>query len=193
MIKINLIGDKKDYTIAILKHGTALALSVVAGIVACFCFYFYFSSELEIAKNEKNILDTQLEKLKEKTKKIENLEVNKKLLREKLTTIAKLKARKFAPVGFLSDLTSSMPERAWLIALKPKSEQLEVQGIALDPQTVSTFMTSLEHSKWVDSINLGFTKQSIKDDVPVQEFVLIVKIKESLLKKELEATEEKKI
>ncbi len=180
MIRINLLGEKVDRSGAYFFHGLALAASAVVSLLLCVVVHSSVSTRLELANNQKLLLDNQLKKLREKTKKVEDLEKDKKLLSEKLTTIARLKAKKTGPVHLLDDITGSIPERSWLVAIKQKSDGLEFQGIALDPQTVSTFMTTLGASKWIQNVELVYSKQVVKQDVAIQEFSLLVKLRNAL-------------
>lgn len=180
MIRINLLGEKVDRSGVYAIHGLALAGAAILAIFVSILVHTSVSTKLELANNEKSIKDGQLAKLREKTKKVEALEKNKKLLSEKLTTIAKLKAKKSGPVHLLDDITGAIPERSWLMGIKQKTDGLEFQGVALDPQTVSTFMTKLGESKWIQGVELVFSKQVVKQDVPVQEFSLLVKLRNAL-------------
>ena len=180
MIRINLLGEKIDRTGVYAVHGIALGAATVFTILGCFMFQSSMNTRLELATNQKAILDRQLGTLREKTKKVEDLEKNKKLLGEKLTTIAKLKANKTGPVHLLDDITKSIPDRAWLTGIRQKPEGLEFSGVALDPQTVSSFMTQLGTSKWIGNVELVFSKQAMRQEVAVQEFALLIALKNSL-------------
>ena len=180
MIRINLLGEKIDRSGIYAAHGLAVGGATVLAIFFCFLFHSSMTDRLELATNQKAILDGQLAKLREKTKKVEDLEKNKKLLSEKLTTIAKLKANKTGPVHLLDDITKAIPDRSWLTGIKQKPEGLEFQGVALDPQTVSSFMTQLGNSKWIGGVELIYSKQMMRQEVAVQEFSLLVKLRSSL-------------
>jgi len=180
MIRINLLGEKIDRSGTYAVHGLVLGAALFFTLLSCVVFHGTMSDRLTLAQNQKAILDGQLAKLREKTKKVDDLEKNKKLLSEKLTTIAKLKANKTGPVHLLDDLTRAIPDRSWLTAIKQKPEGLEFDGVALDPQTVSSFMTKLSASKWIGGVELMFSKQTMRQEVAVQEFALLVKLRNSL-------------
>lgn len=177
MIKVNLLGEKKDYSELLLKHSLVLGFLVFIAFSISSSSRIYISSKLEKVKAEKQELSKELISLRSVTKDVDDLEKKKKILKEKLTTIAKLRSNKYSAVKFLDDMTSAIPERSWLTAIKPGKAGLEVQGIALDSQTVSSFMHSLEQSKWIQSVEFGYTKQALIEEVPVQEFLFTVKVK----------------
>ncbi len=180
MIRINLLGEKVDRSGAIVVHSLAAGAASFVAIVVCFFVHSSLSNRIEIVSSQKSLYETQVARLREKTKKVENLEKDKKLLSEKLTTIARLKAKKTGPVHLLDDITLNIPERSWLTGIKQKADGLEFTGIALDPQTVSSFMTKLSSSLWIGGVELSYSKQMIRDDVPVQEFSLLVKLRNAL-------------
>jgi type IV pilus assembly protein PilN len=187
MIRINLLGEKVDRSAAYAVHGLALVGTVFATIFACFLFHDASVSELTLLQNEKSLLDSQLNKLREKTKQVDNLEKDKRLLSEKLTTIAKLKAKKSAPVHLLDDITTFIPQRSWIVSITQKNDGLEFKGFALDPQTVSSFITRLGTSDWVASVDLIYSRQAMRDDVAIQEFSFLVKLKNPLDIKKINA------
>lgn len=180
MIRINLLGEKVDHSAAFLVHGLSLAVAVFLTVLGCFVVHQSKVSEREILTNEKGLLESQLARLREKTKKVEELDAKKKLVQEKLMTIARLKAKKSGPVHLLSDISGATPQRSWLASIRSKSDGLEFNGIALDPQTVSTFMTQLMKSEWIGDVELKESKQAIKEQTPVQSFTLLVKTKTPL-------------
>src|SRR5690606_10271297 len=130
----------------------------------------YTISLLSELENQVAIKESQLTKLKDKTKKVESMEQNQKLLIEKLEIIAKLKTRKQGPVRILDDLTKAIPEKAWLTAVTQKNDFIEVSGVAVDGQTVSDFIARLRESKFIDDADAVKTQMVMRDDVKLQSF-----------------------
>lgn len=186
MIRINLLGEKRDnsaiYMLQMLVFGGVLFLV----LVACGVVQGAVSGNLEAKEQKKALLNAQVEKLRIKTAKVEELERKRKLLGEKLTTIATLKARKQGPVRVLDGLTASMPSRSWLKGVTQKSESLQFVGIALDNQTVSELMMNLRKSKFYKEVDLGITKQYMRDGVKLQEFTLAAKLGDPLMQRKLD-------
>jgi type IV pilus assembly protein PilN len=181
MIRINLLGEKKDnraaYALQILGFGGLVVLTLGASFVHHDSTY----TDLELKKQQKVQLEGQLARLKKKTKKVDELEKKRKLLAEKLTTIAKLKARKQAPVRVLNDITSAIPDRAWLSSLDQRADDvIQFVGIALDNQTVSRMMVTLEESPQIRDVDLDYTKKFTRDGVNLQEFSLSAKLSDPL-------------
>lgn len=183
MIRINLLKEKVDHSAAYVCHALAFFGAVSVALLSCFFLHSAKTQELEDLGERERMLGNQFAQLKEKTKDVDNLEADKKLLGEKLTTIAKLKAKKSGPVRLLAQIADSMPERAWLTEIKDKPDGLEFKGVALDPQTVTNFVSSLKTSPWIASVEPTSLKQEMQDDVPVQHFALRVEAGTPLEKK----------
>ena len=176
MIRINLLGEKEDRSgIYILQLLAAGGLTLLT-LLACFQFQQSQENEVEILVKRKGFLEVQATKLREKTKLVDMLEKNKKILAEKLMTIAKLKAKKQGPVRVLDDLTRIIPERAWFTGVEQKGEQIEFKGIALDNQTVAQFMDNLKRSKYFHGEDLRVSKQYVRDGVKLQQFHVLARL-----------------
>lgn len=175
MIRLNLLDEKVDRSGIHLLHGLVLGLGLLLTAGACFLNYQGLGSQYDSLQNERGLLETKLSKLKKVTKEVEGLEKKKKLLADKLLTIANLKANKSGPVQLLDDLNLAVPERAWLDEVRESSGSIELSGVALDNQTVSDFMDNLEASKFFRDVDLGFSTQVVKDNVKLQSFSLKAK------------------
>ena len=190
MIRINLLGEKKDktgvYLGQILVYCCCLMLS--AGIILE--YHISKHNELGILTRRKESLENQAAKLREKTKAVEELEKNKRLLAEKLLTIAKLKAKKQGPVRLLDNLTQTIPDRSWLTSISQKGDECEIKGISLDNQTTAQFMEKLNKSKYFRRVDLQGAKQYIKENVKLQQFGLSTTLA-SMLEVNAEATGQK--
>lgn len=177
MIRMNLLGEKKDYSDLIFKHSLLLGITIFIAFSLSSSARYYFSNRLEQVKEEKEGVDKELVQLRSVTKDLDDLEKKKKVLKEKLAIISRLQLNKYSAVKFLDDMTVAIPERSWLTGIKPGKGGLVVQGIALDSQTVSSFIHNLESSTWVQAIDFGYTKQTLIEEVPVQEFLFTVRVK----------------
>ena len=180
MIKINLLGEKEDieasYVLQVLGFVTIVVLMVGIGIFV----QGSVSSRLDVVNEEKAKLELDLTKLKKITKEVEDLEKNRRILKEKLTTIALLKARKQGPVKVLDDLNVAIPERAWVTAAKEKNGQLEVSGVVLDNVTLAQFMAALGQKRSFGNVSLVHSTQVEKEKVKLKEFLLTVELKNPL-------------
>ncbi len=170
MIKINLLGEQKDRSSAYLTHsiiGVVIIFVLFIGSVSIYTLRSSLSTELEFDRMTK---ETQLAKLKEKTKLVEGLEQKKKVLGEKLATIALLKKRKQGPVRMLDAVSRSIPEKSWITTIHQKNEIVELTGVAVDGQTVSDFIGNIRKSSLVADADDVKTQLLMQDGVKLQQF-----------------------
>jgi Tfp pilus assembly protein PilN len=181
MIRINLLGEKEDRRGIYLVQGTAFASMMIAAVCLCFMTHTQIANQLEDTQTERSLLSRRMIALREKTKRVEGLETKKKLLRQKLTTIAMLKAKKHGPVQVLDAINLSIPEKAWLTSIQEKiGGILEINGLAIDHQTVSQFMAEMKKSKFFAEIDLPISKDFAYEDAHLKQFTITVQLKNFL-------------
>ena len=73
-------------------------------------------------------------------------------------------------------MTKQIPKSAWLSQLGRSGDSVKLVGIALDNQTISSFMAKLEESPFFDEVDLVESKQSSKDDVKLHDFSLAARV-----------------
>lgn len=193
MIHVNLLGERVDTDSAHIIQILIFGASMLATVVLCFGVQIYFSGQLSSAQDEKQQLEVRLNQLKKITREVAELEKNKKVLREKLTTIATLMAKQHGPVRILDDLNTSIPEKTWLTAVKEKSGELVVNGVALDNETVALFMHDLEKSDYFNAVDLNHTTRDRVKGAVLKKFSLTIKLEDLLkLKREKDKNGAKK-
>lgn len=170
MIKINLLGEQKDRSASYLVHAVGLSAVLIVLIFAGGWISASLASEKSEVEFESSTKESQLAKLKLKTKKVDDLEQKKKLLGEKLEVIAKLKLKKQGPVRILDEIAQRIPEKAWLSSIVQKDETVELSGVGLDGQVVSDFVAKMRESKLVSDADNVKTEQILRDGVKLQEF-----------------------
>lgn len=180
MIRINLLGDKVDYAVVIATHALIFSVAMFFVITACVMSFTSIRGAVVEARQERDDLKIELAKLKKITAEVEDLEKKKVTLREKLMTIAQLKAKKQGPVRILDAINVSLPEQAWLTGIKEKGGFLEISGSALDNETIAKYMSDLAKSDYIEGVDLVQSKQIIKDEVPIKEFGLRAELSTAL-------------
>ena len=190
MIRVNLLNREVDNTQLYLVQIAGYLLCLGLAFGACTFLGTSTKSKLASLTTEQEDLNRVLTRLKKETSKVEGLEEKKKVLRQKLMTISLLKAKKYGPVRVLDDLNTAVPERAWLSNVEETESQIQIGGVALDDQTVSTFMVNLQESAYFSDIDLLQSKEMVKDGVMLREFTLTAKLVDYLkLQKSEEGSE----
>lgn len=176
MIKINLLGDSTviDHSKKVEFFGYVATLAL--GLAVCVALYMQITSTKATLEARVNVLEQQLAALKEQTKEVKDLEKMKQEVASKLEVISTLRKNKRGPVRVLDDLNNSLPEKSWVTTLDERDSNLMMTGVALDNQTIATFMQELEKSEYYETVDLEETKQGEVDGVGVKNFSLRAKI-----------------
>ena len=146
MIRINLLpfraARKKEN---IRKQVSVFFLCLMLVMIVLVWVHFYLGSKQ--TRLTANVTDTKKELALYKQKNEEIKEIRKKLqdLEMRQNVIKDLEKQRFLPVHIMDELTGEIvAERMWLTRLKIDGNQMDVDGIALDNNTVAKFITNLE-------------------------------------------------
>lgn len=172
MIKINLLGEVKEVDNTIKLQVAGFAGTLVVLLLAFYFLYSSTSSQFEDLTERKAQLNTEINQLKKVTNEVRELEKKRQDLQDKIIVIAKLKKNKLGPVKLLDDLNQALPEKAWLREMRESSGTLKSTGLALDNQTIATFMKNLEKSEFFLSVDLVETRQQMLQGVNMKLFTI---------------------
>ncbi len=88
-------------------------------------------------------------------REVDRLEAQKKELQRKIDIINKLRLESSLTVHVMDEVANIIEnDRMWLTSFSQAGSTLQLNGIALDNQTVAQFMDSLKESKYILSVNL---------------------------------------
>ena len=179
MIRINLLpfrAARKQENIR--RQVNIYFLSVVCLLTLIVYSYLSLGSELNRLKGEEKQLRGELATYAKVTKEIAQIKKRTKEIKDKLDVIKGLEKQSSGPVRLLEEIATSVPiDRLWLSAIVEKGGDLTLEGTAMDPYTVTLFMTNLEKKKRIQSVELKTTKlQNFpKYKLNAANFVLICK------------------
>jgi Tfp pilus assembly protein PilN len=97
-------------------------------------------------------------------------------LQDKLNVINSLKKQKSSPSRVLDELSIDKPEKIQLESLKKEGGKLGIEGIALDDETVTNFMTNLRKSKVFKNVDLIVSEQIEQSKIKLKKFILSCEI-----------------
>jgi type IV pilus assembly protein PilN len=118
-------------------------------------YFIQLNSELRRLQEQRADLQTKLKTYQATIRKINELEKKIKEIRAKLAVIKQLEKNKTGPVHLLDEIAMAIPkEKLWLTSLQESAGTLKLSGTAMDNETVALFMTNLERSDYVGSVNL---------------------------------------
>ena len=160
MIRINLLpfraARKKEN---IRRQISIYVLSIVCLFLLMGFFFLNLNRKVTALNNDKTAKKKELATYAETTKKINELKKKIAEIRAKLDVIKDLESKKTGPVLLLDELSVAVPkEKLWLTSLDERKGILTLKGTAMDNDTVALFMTNLEKSEHILSVDLQSTK-----------------------------------
>jgi type IV pilus assembly protein PilN len=160
MIKINLLpfraARRKEN---IRRQITIYLLSVVLVLLVAGYLFLNLTSTLSDLAHEKAAQQQELAKYADTIKRIKAITKKVAEIEEKLGVIKELEKNKTGPVRLLDEIAMAIPkDRLWLISLQENKGTLSLSGTAMDNDTVALFMTNLEKSQQITSVDLQSTK-----------------------------------
>ena len=160
MIKINLLPFRAARKKENIKRQISIYLGIVMVILLASVYEFIaLSSSLGNIKDEQKGLKAELKTYESTIKKIDKLNKKIKAIRAKLNIIKDLEKGKTGPVRLLDELADAVPrEKLWLRSYKETKGKLTLAGTAMDNETVALFMTRLEKTKSITSVDLRSAK-----------------------------------
>jgi type IV pilus assembly protein PilN len=176
MIKINLlyrsVAEKEKKTnlarqLAIVVAAT-LVFAILIGAVQLFMMRSISSVEASIKAKEDRLVV-----LKKLLGEIEDIRTEKKILEKKLSVINRLEEDRLYPVRLLDEINAMvLPREIQLTKLSEQGPLVNIEGVGRDNIAVALFMKNLERSRYIESVNLIFSKQATITNEKVYQFSL---------------------
>lgn len=155
MIRINLLPLKEVQRALDRRRQVSIALlSLTVAVLAMVVPYVLQGIEMSRIEREIEALDAEVAKLNQQAREVRELERKRADLRAKLKVITDLQSRRVGPVRMLEDLSAATPEKLWIADFTDSAGQATITGMALDNQTIATFMRQLQSSKYFFDVDL---------------------------------------
>ncbi len=178
MIRINLLPVRElKAEVARRQELTIGVVCLVLTGIAIGAFHIIQSSSLSSREKELAGLRNEIKTLSKEAKGVTNLKKEIGVLKEKLKVIDELGKKKTGPARVMESLSSAMPPRLWITEFKESGGNLSITGMAVDNQTIASFLKALASSPYFENVELGETTQVEKDKQPtLKKFVMRSKL-----------------
>jgi type IV pilus assembly protein PilN len=174
MVRINLLPIRLELRKkAMVEHVVLIGLCVLLTLIFVWFLQASVISQRESLIREVATTKLEIKKLTAEAGEIEKFKQQKQELQQKLDVIRDLNAKKTGPVEVLDELSTIIPEKAWLISLSNIGDNMVLDGQAIDNTTIATFMKQLQSSKHFDNVTLVLSQQ----EGGRQKFTITCKIK----------------
>jgi type IV pilus assembly protein PilN len=150
MPRINLLpwrdAQRKERKLAFL---VSLLGAGVAALVVTFAFNLYFNSVLSSQESRNERLRAEIRDLDKQIEKINDLEQQKQKFIARMQIIEKLQRSRPEIVHVFDELVRTLPDGAYLTAVRQTNTRLKIEGVAQSSTRVSTFMRNIDASQWL--------------------------------------------
>jgi type IV pilus assembly protein PilN len=159
MPRINLLpwrdAQRKERKLAFL---VSLGVALVAAFVATFGVNLYYNSLLDSQESRNERLRAEIRDLDKQIEKINDLEQQKQKFIARMQIIEKLQRSRPEIVHVFDELVRTLPDGAYLTAVKQNNARLKIEGVAQSSTRVSTFMRNIDSSQWLRNPELDIVE-----------------------------------
>lgn len=177
MIKINLLLTRKEKKKAgVRKEFVILILAVGLLLILLAALNWKMGKEKEDMVAQISETKKEIARYKSLAVEVTKAKEAQKVLQDKLNIINSLRKGKETPVRVLDEISVDKPEKLQLELMKKEGSKLEIEGIALDDETIVQFMTNLKKSKLFKNVDLIVSEQIEQNKIKLKKFILSCEI-----------------
>lgn len=161
MMPNNTSAPNNSYNFSNKYNSILVFLPLIIAVVVI--YFMHTNNELNIKSDNIDLLKkytnlktkySKLIELTPNTKDAESLIIKKGELVNKLLGIKNINKEKTNFVDFMLQLKDNISEKVALLKLQKTYSEIEIEGVAQDNQSISSFMEMLEQTKFLQNISL---------------------------------------
>lgn len=171
MIRVNLLPYREEARKA--RKQQFLVLCGISAALAClvvFAVQSVTSGQIAAQEETNAFLKTEIKKLDKEIEHIAGLKSQVDALKSRKQVIESLQIDRGETVYLLSELVTLVPEGVFLKTLKQDGTKVALTGIAQSNARVSSLMTNIDSSRWMEQPQLIETRSTSVDKRRVHEF-----------------------
>jgi type IV pilus assembly protein PilN len=173
MIRINLLPVKQAAQAERQRQEVIRAGLLFVLLIAIF-FLLRIKQQHDLAQTDARIdaVEASLKALESQVRDVKDLEAKQKALDAKLKVISDLGRKRVGPVGVMTDLGKSTPDRVWITDFSESGGNATITGQAVDNQIVAEFLRNLSTSRYFTTVDLVETQQDQIGDNKLRKFIV---------------------
>jgi type IV pilus assembly protein PilN len=173
MIRINLLNLREDRKKENRRQD--ISVSILMGVLTILIgghLYINVSREAEILQKQLTLKKAEDVKLTKKVGEIKNLEKKNKELKKKIRIVETLNRNRLNTLKVMEEVSIQIPQKIWFKSLQKRGNVVTINGVSLDDQTLSVFISRLNHSEKFKNVWLQQSKQILSNKVKLKGFSL---------------------
>jgi len=173
MIQINLLPVRAERRKEFIRKQLSIAaLSIFFAVAIMGLLFIRLQGQLHDTENSLARTNRKIKQLAPVIKKIEAYKKQKDEISKKIAVIIDLDRYRLAPVVVLSDLNLQRPEKLWFTNLKENSRHLTISGVAVDNETIVTFLNNLKQSIPLHNSDLTLLRSQNIEKLELKKFTI---------------------
>ncbi|MEA1921245.1 MAG: PilN domain-containing protein [Pseudomonadota bacterium] len=173
MIQINLLPIRAERRKEFIRKQLSIAaLTLLFTAVAIGFFYYRIQTQYNATNSNLQRTNKKIKQLEPIIKKIDQYKKQKEEISKKIAVIIDLDRYRLAPVVILSDLNRQRPEKLWFTSLKESGQRLTITGVAVDNETIVTFLNNLKQSAPLKKADLTLLRSKKIKELELKEFTI---------------------
>jgi type IV pilus assembly protein PilN len=159
MIRINLLAVERSTTKRTSSSTRAamtptqkvtIGAGLILGATVLGVGLWFWSLRTESARLDQEIAqaETQTQQLRSVLAQVQKFETRKAQLQQRVTLIEQLRKGQQGPVHLIDEVSKSVPDRLWLIAMSQQGDAFTFEGQTTSLTSLSDFVSNLEASAW---------------------------------------------
>lgn len=172
MIRINLLPFRAARTKEnIRRQVSVFVLSMILLLVILVMINFRLGGKVDALETELANIREDIKRYEEKAEQVDVIENKLEELKTKIKIVKELKENREAPPLLLAEITELVvPQRMQIKKMTYTRSGLEIEGVAMDNETVAVFMKRMEGSEKIANVELGSARQTTEYDVEMKSF-----------------------
>lgn len=155
MPKINLLPWREEQRKERQKvFLVSVAGAVIVGLGVIAATNLVFSSRIDYQQDRNELLNTEIKRLEERIKDIDDIEARKERLLARMEVIEQLQQSRPEVVHLFDELTRTLPDGVHLDSVTQSGRSVKLSGVAQSSTRVSSYMRNVDDSGWIDSPEL---------------------------------------
>ena len=176
MANINLLPWREELRQE-RNRTTVVICAALIGLALLMVFFakLYMDSRIDHQKSRNAFIQTEINKLAEVIKEIEDIKQRRDALRARMDVIQELQQNRAKIVHVFDDLVNQLPEGVYFDEVKKTNDTINISGKAQSNNRVSLLMRGLDASDWFEGSSLKVVDVLDQNGVSVSQFDLAVK------------------
>lgn len=155
-----------------IEFFTILGVAAAITLLLWGAVHLHYTQRIDYQDMRNQFLETQIARLDEKIKEIEDLEREKERLLARMRAIEQLQTNRPLIVRLFDELVTSLPDGVSVTKVEQSGKNITINGMAQSNARVSSFMRNLESSEWLEDPKLDIIQAETAEGLRVSNFTL---------------------